>query len=1280
MRKIIFIALTMFMLSSMTNAQTSLPWTEDFETTTGSSLPPGWTSTIVFQTTTATNWVSIASTTGTPQAAPNGGNRKARFFGSINGHKARLSTPSLDLSVATAPLLSFWHAQRYLSYPYNQDTLRVVYRTSAGGEWKLLKEFKDSLDWTETILLLPEQSADYSIGFEGTYRGGSGIHLDNVRVFESSPTPQFYGSNQLNFSTLFSNLPQLITRELSITNTGSQPLIISQSPKTDAVISIPNLTIAPGQTDFLQVTISPFGLPLGNYSGNLVLETNDPDNSEVTIGVTATISEVFISDFIFEDWEVFIVDRWWGVGGNTAYRFERTTGIGFNNSAGIRTKGLNATNNVALIQSPYIRMGTDPKISFQYRIAQDNNGTIVAPVGSFTGELHISKDFGANWDTTLLNLDVSTVDWKRTPIFDASEYADEICLIKIEFKYVNPSGGIRIWLDNIVIGTDLAKNLTAVSISGSNMPEVGTAEPYKVVVQNNGTATQTATDYNVVLMRDDGIVIQTLPGQDISYLEIKEFEFSWIPTATGPSHLYAVVEYTNPLYDGDTTNRLAVNVQPANLVPVELGNGSDLLRLPYNFLFRRSVTQTLYYPHEILTNGGLINALTYSSNLTSPTIGNTETIIQIWIGETDKKDLSDGWVTPSTLTKVFDGAIRFSEGNKVTVNIPLDAPYPYNGGTLVVYSYKQHPNDYFGQNHFYGVSEQNTARSRTFQTDVDNINLNNPPTTGIQANVIDGLPNTIFRMNFEGMGSISGVVTDGTTPVPNVKVQVVGTNLFVMTDATGAYSFPHLLPNGYEIEVSKHGYFTQTTNEITLQTDGVVTKNITIVPIPQHIVSGKVITNYSDAGLANVKVTLSGYDNYSTTTDDNGEYSISGVFEGFTYNMVASIYGFHTYNSTVEVENNTTRDITLSEMAFAVYNPSVAKDGDNVLISWTAPGYQEAKYVFDDGSFEDLWSINSYFVASLGNKFVVGEAGILTSIDLYGRHNPNVEAMGSTRTVTIDIYDENRNFVGRSDTFRIPKDAWLNIALNDIPYSGTFYAMVHWNFQYGSTNFLGFDTDGPNAKKQLDWLLHNGSWEVLHEAYPTRPAGVFGIRANAQTKGAIPTPVTYNATSKSETINPPTSLEGYLIYRFTEGSDESEWDEIATVTNLQYTDTDWPTLSEGTYQWAVVAKYANDNLSFAMLTNTLTKTATSIVEMQGDESIRVFPNPVQTEFVVMGYEVRGTENPRLEIFDMNGKRVHVKHLEPRTSNLEPFTINISHLPNGIYILKIGTNAVRIVKQ
>ncbi|MCL2435634.1 MAG: putative Ig domain-containing protein [Lentimicrobiaceae bacterium] len=73
------------------------------------------------------------------------------------------------------------------------------------------------------------------------------------------------------------------------------------------------------------------------------------------------------------------------------------------------------------------------------------------------------------------------------------------------------------------------------------------------------------------------------------------------------------------------------------------------------------------------------------------------------------------------------------------------------------------------------------------------------------------------------------------------------------------------------------------------------------------------------------------------------------------------------------------------------------------------------------------------------------------------------------------------------------------------------------------------------------------------------------------------------------------------------------------------------------------------------------------------EEMRVYPNPTTGELQVTSNEQKRTN---IQIFDLMGKMI----LE-QTSQLSPITtIDISHLSNGIYILKMDNRFVKIIKQ
>jgi hypothetical protein len=166
-------------------------------------------------------------------------------------------------------------------------------------------------------------------------------------------------------------------------------------------------------------------------------------------------------------------------------------------------------------------------------------------------------------------------------------------------------------------------------------------------------------------------------------------------------------------------------------------------------------------------------------------------------------------------------------------------------------------------------------------------------------------------------------------------------------------------------------------------------------------------------------------------------------------------------------------------------------------IRFVTTAIPNASYILDDDTAEANFSYFGNF--ALGNQFNTGEDGVITSIDVYGKHR----ADNLNHQVIIDIYNADRRLLGSSAPFLLASDAWVNVAITNLQYSGTFYAMVRWSAAEIGTHGLGYDTSGMLASAGLNWVRdNNGSWWLLHEAVENQYAqGVFMIRANVQTEG-----------------------------------------------------------------------------------------------------------------------------------------------------------------------------------
>lgn len=156
------------------------PYMEGFENN-GTDLPACWSQEQIYW---ELNWTVEEASFGNPATA-HGGEHKLCFPYFPTGSTTMLSTAALNISAVTNPALKFWHTQKVSGE--DQDILRVYYKSSPNGTWSLLAAYTtDVPDWTERTLLLPNQSSNYYIGFEGLANWGYGIQLDDISVINFS--------------------------------------------------------------------------------------------------------------------------------------------------------------------------------------------------------------------------------------------------------------------------------------------------------------------------------------------------------------------------------------------------------------------------------------------------------------------------------------------------------------------------------------------------------------------------------------------------------------------------------------------------------------------------------------------------------------------------------------------------------------------------------------------------------------------------------------------------------------------------------------------------------------------------------------------------------------------------------------------------------------------------------------------------------------------------------------------------------------------------------------
>ena len=296
---------------------------------------------------------------------------------------------------------------------------------------------------------------------------------------------------------------------------------------------------------------------------------------------------------------------------------------------------------------------------------------------------------------------------------------------------------------SFIVPIGYPNDLSATALSGNTTPSSGSASTYTVTVRNRGTNPQ--TNYFVKLMSGT-TELASVTGPVIQPGQIIPVEVIWTPGATGPLQLTGQVVLTgdqNPL--NDITQPLNITVMPEGTIVVTVGDGSQTAYYaPVNMFYKASLYETIYYASE-MTAGGMLMAITFYNNF-STNLLNKPT--KIWLGLTDQTDLSAGWIPSTDLTLVFDGNVDYPSGiNEIL--IPLQMPFPYAGGNLVMLVQRPLDTVYYSTADVFYCQTLGTSRARRIFNDT----IDYDPTNITGGTLTGQFPKTTFSF-----------VATGTTP------------------------------------------------------------------------------------------------------------------------------------------------------------------------------------------------------------------------------------------------------------------------------------------------------------------------------------------------------------------------------------------------------------------------------------------------------------------------------------------------------------------------------------
>lgn len=161
---------------------------------------------------------------------------------------------------------------------------------------------------------------------------------------------------------------------------------------------------------------------------------------------------------------------------------------------------------------------------------------------------------------------------------------------------------------------------------------------------------------------------------------------------------------------------------------------------------------------------------------------------------------------------------------------------------------------------------------------------------------------------------LEGIVTDSITgqPIAGAQVTILSSQINqAATDLNGNYKTGQVLSGSFTVRVSKNNYYSKDV-AVNLQNGELTTLNVKLAPISTYQVSGKVVAQNNNIGIAQAKILLLNSSNfYQKTADATGNFSLNEIAAG-TYDIYIGAWGYHyKLESNVRIDNNKTITLTL---------------------------------------------------------------------------------------------------------------------------------------------------------------------------------------------------------------------------------------------------------------------------------------------------------------------------------------------------------------------------------
>lgn len=816
----------------------------------------------------------------------------------------------------------------------------------------------------------------------------------------------------------------------------------------------------------------------------------------------------------------------------------------------------------------------------------------------------------------------------------------------VAFKHGQTSTYQSIFLDDVMLEVIPQNDLAALSITGSSTPTMGVAVAYTVNVFNWGSQAQNT--YQVKLFKQGNIEIASSPGIAIGAGQTVPVSVTWTPDAEGAVTIYGKVVLTDDQNNiNDQSPSITVTVQPPGLLVYTIGEGTETGRIPLDMYYMNSLYECIYYPAELSNTIGSIYGIGFYNNFNTQLMSMPT---NVWIGTTTQADLSTGWIPSTQLTQVFTGTVDYPSGENL-IHISFPVPYLYlNGQNLVVMVERPMDTQYYSSSDVFKTQSLAQARARNTYSDGTDFDPANPPTGGSASTAF---PKTSFFIIPGGVGHLNGTILGaGNQPLSGVAIASTTGGYTATTNAQGQFSIINIVAGTYTFNFTHHGYIDHGV-QIVIPEDETVIHNFTMQQMPMVTVSGTIVGSDTGSGLSGAGIHLSGYETYTTNTNNQGVFSIAGVYANFSYEYTIIRPGYQNQAGTINVgaANYNFGTITLNEVAYAPrqVNGEIVENNTQVSLNWLPPDPTALDVV---ESFEgDTFPPASW--TQVINNTGAPISGVYPTWCRFG----NVTINGQTVSPTDGLMQgglwwsyEHQDEWLVTPSFNCPPAAYLTFdsyvflgSTNSDHYyvkistdNGNTWTPIWdasaqtggWNY-YATPITIDLSTY-QGLQLKIAWQAddpptNDGMWYVwfIDDIYIGNAVAAvrfdssqltrFSGLGSANLLSPIRNPLEATlANSKAPVVsaalrspdfglNSPSqsgrvsnrSLIGYKVWRLTSGqeSDPGNWTLLTTETlpSTSYLDQGWANLPNGNYRWAVRAVYTSNVLSVPSLSNVLVK-------------------------------------------------------------------------------------------